>query len=261
MTTKTLTYTLHTWNDPAAGALRAGPVHLAEYLTKRYGGKIIGGYNPRPKRGKSTASQHRNGTVIDWRHDDDAKRALALADLEHWQYEYGIQRIHDYAASRAWYCGDTARGQKTLGWHPATGPHFGEAWAKYLHIEQNIAAALDTRTMEQRREPAADLAGLLQIARLLDRLDTDPVTLGEIRPRAVAFLVWAFSVLDTGDTMPNPNDRYNEVHQRRVEWFQRLWRAQLSDAVPGAFDGPTARHLWARVVRRLELGGSQANNG
>ncbi len=252
MTTKTLPYSTHTWADPPAGALRPGARHLGEYLLRRYGGQLIGGYNPRAKRGGSTASQHRNGGTIDWRQDDDGRRAAALAQLEAWQYEIGLQRIHDYAASRAWYCGDAANGQKSLGWHTATGAAFGETWATYLHLELTSAAALDTRTIDERIAPAAPLEGLAQIARLLDRLDRDPVRLDQVRPRAVPFLVWAYSVLDDGRTMAAPGDRYSREHQHRVTGYQRLWQADLTRTEPfGVFDGPTARHLWERVVRKL----------
>lgn len=266
MTTRTLTYTTHTWADPAAGGLRPGAVHLAEWLVRRYGGQIIGGYNPRPKRGGTSASQHRNGGTIDWRQDDDARRAAALAELEAEQYEIGLQRMHDYAASRAWYCGDAAHGQKALGWHHAEGEGFGEAWATYLHLELNLAAALNTQTIEQRIAPKANMAGLAEIAAMLEAVKRDPVQVDDVRSKAVPFLVWAFSVLDDGRTMPCPGARYSQVHARRVRAFQSLWLADpraekwLHDhghgmiEAYGLFDGPTAQWLWHRALLKLKHG-------
>lgn len=253
MTTRPLTYSTHTWDDPAAGGLRPGARHLGEWLLRRFGGQLIGGYNPRPKRGGTSASQHRNGGTIDWRQDIAAHRAAALAELEAWQYEIGLQRIHDYSASRAWYCGDLAHGQKPLGWHHATGEAFGESWATYLHLELTVPAALNTQTIEQRTAPKANLAGLAEIAVMLKAVAADPVRVDDVRSKAVPFLVWAFSVLDDGRTMPLAGARYSQAHARRVRAFQYLWHEQhpklRSD---GVFDGPTAQLLWTRTLAQLE---------
>jgi hypothetical protein len=144
-------------NGPYPATVPVGMTRLLEWLLSSYGGQSLGilAKPPRPVRGGTAPSVHNDGRALDWRWVDAAAPAATLAarrlvveqvlvQLVANADRLNIQRIHDYAAGRAWQTG--------LGWRTVTSTSNGwnQPWAQWLHIERNLAGAADDR-------PVADI--------------------------------------------------------------------------------------------------------
>lgn len=120
-------------------------VQLCEHLVKVYGGSKIGIFNKRSVRGGDEPSSHTFGAALDWRYTDRRRAQTALKDLIINHEKYGVQVVIDYVGCRQWIVGS--------GWKPLTANKtkgFGEAWAKWLHIETSREAWSDSRDISGR---------------------------------------------------------------------------------------------------------------
>ena len=120
-------------------------VQLCEYLIKRYGGSKVGIYNKRSVRGGDEPSTHSFGAALDWRYSDRRNAVAAATELIKNCEKYGVQVIVDYVGCRQWIVGS--------GWKPLT-PNkvkgFGEAWAKWLHVETCRESWSDSSSVDSR---------------------------------------------------------------------------------------------------------------
>lgn len=127
-------------SSPPAGGPQPGLVALKDYLIATYGGTNLGIYVDRVKRGGTTASLHRDGRALDWRHENIAIREAACAFMIVNADLLQIQAIHFYELSKIW---------TPYGWRHATGESFGETYAKWLHIERSLIGSADTRPINE----------------------------------------------------------------------------------------------------------------
>lgn len=141
----------YNWQEPTAADRlkfrKESPnlVNLCEWLVKRYGGSKVGILNRRSVRGGDEPSSHTFGAALDWRYNNRAKGVLAMNDLVKNHAKYGVQVVIDYVGCRQWIVGS--------GWKPMT-PNktkgFGEAWARWIHVETTREAWVDGREISSR---------------------------------------------------------------------------------------------------------------
>lgn len=120
-------------------------VNLCEHLIKVYGGSKVGIFNKRSVRGGDDPSSHTFGAALDWRYANRRRGELAAAELVRNHKVYGIQVVIDYVGCRQWVVGS---GWKPLKPNKAKG--FGEAWAKWLHVETTRESWGDNREVTAR---------------------------------------------------------------------------------------------------------------
>lgn len=141
----------YNWQNPTAADKvkfrKESPnlVQLCEHLIKVYGGSKIGIFNKRSVRGGDDPSSHSFGAALDWRYNDRRRALTAIKDLTTNHVKYGVQVVIDYVGCRQWIVGS--------GWKPLTPSKtkgFGEAWAKWLHVETTREAWGDSQDISAR---------------------------------------------------------------------------------------------------------------
>lgn len=111
---------------------RESPNMLAckDYLIKRFGGVSVGIFARRNKRGSQDVSTHSFGAALDWRYSTRKAGETACKTLVRHSKEWGIQMVIDYVGCTIW---TPKSGWKPL--KPDSVKGYGQAWAKWLHIE------------------------------------------------------------------------------------------------------------------------------
>lgn len=141
----------YNWQKPKktdyAKFRKASPnlVEICDWLIKRWGGTKVGIYNKRPVRGGDVPSSHTFGAALDWRYRlrKDAEEVMKVLVRHH--EKLGVQVIIDYVGCRQWIVGS---GWKPL--KPNAVKGFGEAWAKWLHVETTKEAWRNNTPIENR---------------------------------------------------------------------------------------------------------------
>lgn len=127
--------------EPAAPYTTKSPnlVQIMGYLKATYGMTNLGIYNKRPVRGGTAWSSHAFGAALDAAYTDRAQLEWIILPwlIEH-SKELGIQRIHDYKATRYWQAGKGMINRS---------PGAGDNW---IHVEVHPDAWADGRTVEER---------------------------------------------------------------------------------------------------------------
>lgn len=113
----------------------------------------LGIYGVRDARGSTTRSVHSWGAAADLSYRG-AGRATGLAMIDFYldrSAELGIQAIHDYLGSRIWRA-FRPKASGGPGWknQPRSSSGMGQSWADWIHIEVNLDAWPDGRSVAER---------------------------------------------------------------------------------------------------------------
>lgn len=135
-------------------------VLVGDHLIVTWGGQILGCYNLRSIIGGTSTSSHAYGAARDWGWDIDIHRGpgrqILVDIIIPWLIAHseplGIQAIHDYYGGRIWR--SNRANDANGGWRQQPlGQQMGRSWARWIHLETNIAAWADSRPIADRIAP------------------------------------------------------------------------------------------------------------